>query len=251
MIGGPAVKDKVFYFGSYERRRERSSTVVTSPAAFGLVVPTPADEHQGHVRADVRFDNKNSLAVRYNMVRWRQDNESGGLQLPGTGYIWDNNVDTLHGTFTTIVSNRVLNEVRGQFSRYYDLRAAKCDCVQFNRSGYSVTGGVSTGTWGVIPEDTYDVSDTLSLWRGAHSIKLALTRTKRRKALVPSRSSARRSPTFCTKTASSRWLGDSPTARRRAGSSASTISRRSTSAAHAILTGRDSRRSDGSFAEWT
>jgi len=171
VIGGPAVKDKVFYFGSYERRRERSTTVVTSPASFGEVVPTPADEHQGHVRGDARFDNRNSLAVRYNMVRWKQDTESGGLQLPGTGYIWTNNVDTLHGTLTTIVSDKVLNEVRAQYSSYYDLRAAKCDCVQLNRTGYSVTGGVATGTWGVLPESTYDVSDTFSLWRGAHSIK--------------------------------------------------------------------------------
>ena len=90
----------MFYFGSYERRRERSQVVVTSPEAFGLVVPTPADEHQGHFKGDVRFSEKNSLGVRYNMVRWKKDNESGGFNLPGTGFIWDNNVDTVHGTFT-------------------------------------------------------------------------------------------------------------------------------------------------------
>ena len=118
-VGGPLVRDKVFYFGSYERRRERSQVVVTSPEAFGLVVPTPADEHQGHFKGDIRFSEKNSLGVRYNMVRWKKDNESGGLYLPGTGFIWDNNVDTVHGTFLTVVSDRFLNEVRGQYLAIY------------------------------------------------------------------------------------------------------------------------------------
>lgn len=171
-VGGPIIRDRAFFFGSYERRRERSQVSVTSPEAPGLVVPTPADEDQGHVRGDLRLNSAQSLAMRYNMVRWKQDQESGGFQLPGTGYIWTNNVDTFQTTWTSIISDRSLNEVRGQFSRYYDLRAAKCDCVQVNRTGYSVTGGVATGTWGVIPENTWDFSDTLSLWRGNHSIKL-------------------------------------------------------------------------------
>jgi outer membrane receptor protein involved in Fe transport len=171
-VGGPIVRDHVFFFGSYERRRERSQVSVTSPVNPGLVIPTPADEDQGHIRGDFRFSPSQSLATRYNMVRWQQDNESGGFQLPGTGYIWTNNVDTVQNMWTSIISDRVLNEVRGQFSRYYDLRAAKCDCVQINRTNYSVEGGVSTGTWGVIPEDTWDFSDTLSLWRGNHSFKV-------------------------------------------------------------------------------
>ena len=82
-VGGPIARDKAFFFGSYERRRERSQVVVTAPEANGLVVPTPADEHQGHAKVDLRFSPKNSLGVRYNMVRWKKDNESGGLQPPG------------------------------------------------------------------------------------------------------------------------------------------------------------------------
>jgi carboxypeptidase family protein/TonB-dependent receptor-like protein len=171
-LGGPIVRDRLFFFGSYEQRRERSQVTVTSPEAPGSIIPTPADEYQGHARGDFRLSPSQSLAVRYNMVRWTQDNESGGLQLPGTGYIWTNNVDTIQNRWTSIISDKLLNEVRGQWSRYYDLRKAKCDCVQFNRQGYSITGGVATGTWGVIPEDTWDVSDTVSLWRGAHSIKM-------------------------------------------------------------------------------
>ena len=170
-IGGPLIRDRVFYFGSYERRRERSSVTVTSREAFGTVVPTPADEHQGHFKGDVRFSEQNSLGVRYNMVRWKKDNESGGLNLPGSGFMWDNNVDTVHGNFLTVVSDRFLNEVRSQFSRYVDRRAAKCDCVSIQRQGYSVSGGYDQGTWGVLPEKTFDVSDTVSLWAGNHTIK--------------------------------------------------------------------------------
>ena len=170
-VGGPIVRDKVFFFGSYERRRERSQVLVTAVEAVGQVIKTPADEHQGHAKVDVRFSEKNSLGVRYNMVRWKKDNESGGLNLEGTGFLWDNNVDTLHGTFTTVISDRVLNEVRGQYSRYTDRRAAKCDCVSIVRQGYSTSGGNDQGTWGVIPEQTYDLSTTLSLWAGSHTMK--------------------------------------------------------------------------------
>jgi outer membrane receptor protein involved in Fe transport len=170
-VGGALVTDRVFYFGSYERRRERSQVVVTAVEARGLVVPTPADEHQGHAKIDVRFSQRDSLGVRYNMVRWRKDNEGGGLNLPGTGFIWDNNVDTIHGNFMSVVSDRFLNEIRGQYSRYVDRRAAKCDCVSIQRQGYSNSGGYDQGTWGVLPEQTYDISNTLSMWKGNHTVK--------------------------------------------------------------------------------
>ena len=120
--------------GSQGSRRRPSAPgsvalpIVTAAEANGLVVPTPADEHQGHAKVDVRFSNKNSLGVRYNMVRWNKDNEGGGLSLPGTGFIWDNNVDTVHGTFTSIFSDKLLNEVRAQYSTYTD-RASDGFCA--------------------------------------------------------------------------------------------------------------------------
>src|SRR5437773_2512987 len=105
--GGPILRDHVFFFGSYERRRERSQVSVTSPEAPGTIIPTPADEDQGHIRGDSRFSPSQSLAVRYNMVRWRQDNESGALQLPGAGYLRTTTVKTTHNVCTSLVLERV------------------------------------------------------------------------------------------------------------------------------------------------
>jgi outer membrane receptor protein involved in Fe transport len=169
--GGPIKQDKVFFFGSYERRRERSEVTITAANSPVPTVETPADEHQGHAKLDFRFNERQSLGVRYNMVRWNKDNEAGGLNLPGTGFNWDNNVDTVHGTFTTVISDKVLNEIRGQYSRYTDSRAAKCEGVSIVRQGYSTSGCNDQGTWGVLPEETYDLSTTLSLWSGNHTMK--------------------------------------------------------------------------------
>ncbi len=172
VIGGPLLRDKIFYFGSYEYRRERSEVAITSTAPGAPPsVKTPADEHQAHLRVDYRFNPIHSLATRYNGVRWTKDNESGGLNLPGTGWNWENDVDTFHSMFTSVISPRLLNEVRAQYSRYTDRRAAKSDTVSIQRTNYANSGGNDQGTWGVIPEVTYDLSNTVSMWFGKHTMK--------------------------------------------------------------------------------
>ena len=140
-IGGPLVKDKLFYFGSYERRRERSQVVVTSPVASGPVGADAGRRAPGPLaKCDyplLRRRTRSACATTW--CAGRRTTRAAACSLPGTGFIWDNNVDTVHGTFTTVARQRFLNEVRGQYSRYTDRRAAKCDCVSaFNRANYAI-----------------------------------------------------------------------------------------------------------------
>ena len=151
--------------------------VVTSPESFGEVVPTPADEHQGSFqgRSPLLREELARRALQHGALEEGQRERRQNL--PGSGFNWDNNVDTVHGTFLTVGSQRLLNEVRGQYSRYTDRRAAKCDCVSIQRAGYGISGGYDFGTWGVLPETTSDFADTVSLWKGNHSVKTGASLT--------------------------------------------------------------------------
>jgi hypothetical protein len=77
----------------------------------------------------------------------------------------------VHGTFTTIFSDKVLNEFARSTRSTPIAAPRKCECVSIVRQGYSTSGGNDQGTWGVLPETTYDLSSTLSLWSGSHTMK--------------------------------------------------------------------------------
>ena len=161
----------------------RSSSAATSGGASAARSSSPPSRRSGwscrrrptSTRATPRSTSASRRRIRWaSATTWsagRRTTRAAGCNLPGTGFLWDNNVDTLHGTFTTVVSDRMLNEVRGQYSRYTDRRAAKCDCVAIQRQGYSTSGGYDQGTWGVLPEETYDISTTMSMWAGNHTMK--------------------------------------------------------------------------------
>ena len=171
-------RTRPFFFGSYERRRERSQVVVTSPEANGLVVPTPADEHQGHAKLDLRFSDKNSLGVRYNMVRWKKDNESGGLQPAGhrvqLGQQRRHRARHVHDRRLAALPERGPRPVLALHRSPRRQVRVRVDRAH----GYSTSGGNDQGTWGVLPEDDLRLSPTrVSLWSGNHTMKTGASLT--------------------------------------------------------------------------
>ena len=67
-IGGPFVKDRLFWFGSYEKVAQGSPTTLT-PFTVPMTVNTPTNEILGSFKVDARLTDKHTLTVRYNLQR--------------------------------------------------------------------------------------------------------------------------------------------------------------------------------------
>ena len=171
-LGGPLVKDRTHFWGSYEARRSRDRNIVVSPAALNATVPDDQDERLAFFRVDHQGGPRQQLTARYNGQFFRWHDEPGGLVLPGTGTSYTNTAHTILVTHGLQVSNRTLSELRLQFARYIDIREDLQPGVFVLRAGYSVQGGaLGPLGFGANPEDTWEGADTVSLWKGRHVLK--------------------------------------------------------------------------------
>ncbi|MCA1584194.1 MAG: carboxypeptidase regulatory-like domain-containing protein [Acidobacteria bacterium] len=175
-LGGPLVRDRFHYFGSYEGLRERSTRVVTSV----LVPPDQREEpatddgQQYFMKTDYRLSAGTSMSARY-----RADSRSntgsgiGGLNTRERG----SNSSTLDqdvvSSVTSVLSSNALNEVRVQYARRSSFT---------NTEGYSVDGmpqiNRPSGNFGKaqnLPqgrdENRLQIVDNFSYTRGSHDLK--------------------------------------------------------------------------------
>jgi len=174
-LGGPISKDRdrTHFLESYEGRRSRGENTVVSPIAAGREVPDNEDEHLVFARVDHRLGDGHVVSSRYNGQWFRWHNERGGLDLPGTGLAYTNDVHTWLTTDRREIGGRWLNDIRFQFSRFVDIRRDLQPTLFVSHSGYSQEGGtVGTFGFGADPEDTWEGADTLSRLAGRHSLRL-------------------------------------------------------------------------------
>jgi hypothetical protein len=172
-LGGPVVKDRTHYFASVEGRRSRDRNIVVSPAALNIQVPDRQDELLAFFRLDQQRGTRQLLSARYNGQRFRWHLEPGGLTLPGSGTSYSTDVHTFLATHALQLSSHALNEVRVQFARFVDVRQDLRPSVFVSRAGYSIEGGIlGPEGFGADPEDTWEAADTVSIWRGRHTVRM-------------------------------------------------------------------------------
>ncbi len=178
-LGGPLIRDRFHYFGSYEGLRERDTAVITSPLVppDQREEPRTDDENQYFFKTDYQMGGSKTLTVRYRADKRRQTGQgvaqNQGLNTRERG----NNTNTLDqdimGNQTSVLSAVMLNEVRVQFAR----RSSFSDT-----EGYSVDGmpeiNRPSGRLGKAQnmpqgrdENRFQIVDNLSLTAGKHDFK--------------------------------------------------------------------------------
>ncbi|MEO5935604.1 MAG: carboxypeptidase regulatory-like domain-containing protein [Terriglobales bacterium] len=161
-IGGPIVKDRLFFFFSYDQQKRNfpglglpSSTAFLAPfsaseintmttrgltpaqQAAGLaylasltgVVPRKGDQTLFLPKIDWRITDRNSLALSYNRLRW--DSPAGIQTQPvvtrGIASFGNDGVkvDSVTGKLTTLVTNSISNEFRFQWGRDFEFQSSQ------------------------------------------------------------------------------------------------------------------------------
>ena len=171
-VGGPVMRDRTHFFASYEGNLVRGKQIVTSPEQNGVQARNTQNEELFFAKVDHKVSRRDLLTVRYNGQWFNWHDEPGGLTLAGNGTNYQNDTHTFFVSDTGLISNRMLNQARFQFSRYTDLRTDLNPSVYVVRTGYAIEGG-PLGPYGngVSPEDTFEGADTVSYVTGAHSLK--------------------------------------------------------------------------------
>lgn len=195
-VGGPIVRDKMFFFGAVERQDFSTPRLVAFPRLVGiartpenqeafdfynsLAVPFTQtnDATSFIVRTDNQFGPNHRLAVRYNFSDnvALNANATGDAISPLTNRALSNNgtekdrTNTVVGQFTSILSPTIINELRVQYSRELRPRLANTLAPNVN-----TTIG-SFGTRNFLPTTLTDwrfqAADALTWNAGNHSLKL-------------------------------------------------------------------------------
>jgi len=175
-VGGPIVKNRWHFFGSYEGVRNATTNVITSPLVPVSERESPEDgsRDQYFVRSEYQLPRNSQLGVRYRYDRSAAIGGGiGGLNPRERGYDQKNKYGDGVVTLTSIVSPRTVNEVRvlyGTLSTYWTV------------DGYADPNGVSIsrpsinlGKANNMPQGWDSVRiqfiDTLSHTIGRHDLK--------------------------------------------------------------------------------
>lgn len=197
-LGGPLVKDKAFFFLSYDGQRNTIPNEISLDTNLaGISVPADAASQAGLAtlrskgqnwergqnqdvflaRVDYQIDAKHRLTVRYNHQNFTGRNFENGGATNAEEHTGDSLVQTrtLNASLASVFSSTLFNEFRFQWARDKEPGLANSDAPEatVRQSARTI---LTIGRNFFSPRETtikrFQIADTLTLVRGRHALKL-------------------------------------------------------------------------------
>jgi outer membrane receptor protein involved in Fe transport len=192
-FGGPIIRDKHFFFTNYDAQRNSIpnatslgiNTIPSDPAAQATAAflaqrALPYSQKQNQnvflIKTDSEITNANHLSLRFNRQTFTGVNfENGGLQSApehtGNSLV---TTSTLSGVGTTVFSNSLFNEVRGQYAKDREPGLANSDQPEATvRQGGTTVLVIGRNSFS--PRETTinrdQIADTLTYIWASHTFK--------------------------------------------------------------------------------
>jgi hypothetical protein len=145
-LGGPLVRDRAHFFGFYEREREPSVVTFNSVfPSFNIAQDRSVKEWNGGARFDVQLSQSDRVMVRG--TKWRRTDPAysplnGALSHPSAQGSSFASSDTVFATFSKVLGNRALNEVKGGFTGAIERNQS---VVEWSRHPQAGLAGITNG----------------------------------------------------------------------------------------------------------
>jgi len=187
-IGGPIVKDRIHFFGSYGYEREPKTYTYNSPyPSFNVDQEFTSKTHTFLGRLDYQFTSDKRLSVRASGYKtlFYNGGANSATTHPSAGGTRGRVAPQYYATFTQVLSSRTVNEIKGGLTDYerQDQPAVRWKGADFpyhptlhGTSMIILLRGYTIGADNQnIFQDTQSIRDDLTTsydWGGRHDVKM-------------------------------------------------------------------------------